>query len=167
MPKTLADGRIKLVVLTTKPADPKAPTVAELKAGKVISCRILKSDYRLSATGSETVNEPELCSTSNAQAFGATNYEGTVTPFRFLNSDGTPESDEDIAWDAFKEKGTTLWLAEREGPVHDKEFAAGDIVDLYEVITDAPQKPSDRSGYIKRTVPLAVQKAWEQVTVAA
>ena len=33
MPLSLADGKTKLAVLSTKPANPNAPTVAELEAG--------------------------------------------------------------------------------------------------------------------------------------
>lgn len=168
MPRTLADGRIKLTAMTVKPADPKAPTVAELTAGLDISCRILKSDYKLGATASDTLgDEAELCASGNSVTFGASNYEGSVTPFRYLTEDGAADAENDIAWEALKEKGTTLWLAEREGPLYDTEWAAGDVADVYEVITDSPQKPSSRTGYIKRIVPLGVQRAWEQVAVTA
>ena len=166
MPKTLADGRTKLVALTAAPADPEAPTVAELTAGVDLSCKILKSDYRLSATGSDTINEAELCSTGNAVTYGASNYEGTVTVFRYLDATGAPETGEDDAWDALKAKGTTLWLVEREGPEYDSAWAAGDEVDVYEVVTDSPQKPTDRTGFIKRTVPLGVQRHYEGVVGA-
>lgn len=167
MPKTLADARLKVVVLTKRPVDPTAPTLTELNDPAVvdISCRVLKSDYRLSATASDTVSDAELCSASNAVTYGASNYEGNVTPFRYLDAQGKPETGEDDAWAALKAKGTTLWFVEREGPEYDQPFAAGDEIDVYEVITDQPQKPTDRSGFIKRTVPLGVQRAWEGVKV--
>lgn len=167
MPKTLADARLKVVILTKRPANPAAPTLTELNDPTAVdvSCRLLKSDYRISATASDTVSDAELCSASNAVTYGASNYEGNATPFRYLDAQGKPETAEDDAWDTLKEKGTTLWFVEREGPEYDTPFAAGDVVDVYEVITDTPQKPSDRSGFIKRTVPLGVQRAWEGRTV--
>lgn len=167
MPKTLADARTRLVALTTKPANPAAPTVTELTAGIDLSCRILKSDYRLSPVASDTVPDTELCSEGNAVTFGASNYEGSVTPFRYLTEAGKADALNDIAWDALKEKGTELWLYEREGPKYDAAWAAADEVDGYEVVTDNPQKPSDRAGFIKRVVPLGVQRAWLGSAVAA
>lgn len=167
MPKSLADGRIKLVALTTAPANPAAPTPTELNAGIDLSCRILKSDYRLSAVASDTVAEAELCSEGNAVVYGASNYEGSVTPFRYLTDEGKADAANDVAWDTLKEKGTPLWLYEREGPEYTVPFATGDEVEGYEVITDNPQKPSDRSGFTKRVVPLGVQRAWLNVLVGA
>lgn len=167
MPKTLADARTRLVALTTKPANPAAPTVTELTAGIDLSCRILKSDYRLSPVASDTVPDTELCSEGNAVTFGASNYEGSVTPFRYLTEAGKADATNDVAWDTLKEKGTELWLYEREGPKYDAAWAAADEVDGYEVVTDNPQKPSDRAGFIKRVVPLGVQRAWLGGVVAA
>ncbi len=169
MPKTLADGRIALIALTTKPANPEAIPASVLNAARAtgdLSCRILKSDYRLSAVASDTVNEAELCSTGNAVTFGASNYEGSITPFRYLTEDGAADTAADIAWALLRDKGTTLWLVEREGPEYDADFATGDEYEIYEVVTDEPQKPSDRSGFIKRVVPLGVQRRWNG-TVAA
>jgi len=169
MPKTLADGRIALIALTVKPADPEAITESVLNAARAtgdLSCRILKSDYRLSPTASDTLQEAELCATGNATSFGASNYEGSVTPFRYLDEDGQADGANDIGWTLLKEKGTTLWLVEREGPEYDVPFAAGDDYEIYEVVTDEPQKPSDRSGFIKRIVPLGVQRKWNGVVAA-
>lgn len=167
-PRTLADGRIKLVAMTKRPADPSAPTVEELKAGVELSCRILKSDYKLTATASDTLSgEAELCATGNSAALGPSNYEASISPFRYLDGEGKADPENDVVWDATKVKGTTLFLVEREGPLQEKEWAAGDEISVYEVITDTPQKPSDRGGYIKRVVPMLVQQAWENVKVAA
>lgn len=165
MPKTLAEGRVRVTILTAKPADPANLTAEEVKAGKNITCQILKSGYKLGATASDTVNEPALCAVGNAQAFGAANYEGELTVFDYRQADGKPDAAEGTALNALKTRGTTLWIVEREGPIESKEIVAGDIVDLYEVITDSPQKPQERSGYIKRTIPLGVQQAWEGITL--
>lgn len=167
MPKTLADARTRLAILTTQPANLASPTVTELSAGIDASCKILKSDYRLSPTSSDTVADTELCSEGNAVTFGASNYEGSVTPFWYLDSTGKSETTEDVVYQALKEKGTHLWFVEREGPRYDEPWAAGDAVEVYEVITDNPQKPSDRAGYIKRVVPLGVQRGELSGVVAA
>lgn len=167
MPKTLADARTRLAILTTKPADLSAPTVTELTAGIDASCKILKSDYRLSAVASDTVDDTELCVEGNAVTYGASNYEGSITPFRYLDPNGAPDATEDAVFEAVRTKGTELWLVEREGPRYDDAWATGDEVEVYHVVTDNPQKPSERSGYIKRVVPLGVQHAVLDAVVAA
>ena len=159
MPKTLADARTKLFILTTEPADLEAITVTEADAGIDASCKILKSDYRLSPTASDTVPDTELCSEGNAVTFGASNYEGSMTPFWYLTAAGVTDVADDEVYQALKAKGTELWLVEREGPPYDQAWAADDAYEVYEVITDNPQKPTDRAGYIKRVVPLGVQRA--------
>lgn len=167
MPKTLADARTRLAILTTKPTNPASIPVATLTSGIDASCRILKSDYRLSPVASDTVSDAELCSEGNAVTFGASNYEGSITPFWYLDETGKSDPTEDVVYQALKEKGTELWLVEREGPRYDEPWAAGDAIEVYEVVTDNPQKPSDRAGYIKRVVPLGVQRAWLDAVVAA
>ncbi|MFF2822616.1 hypothetical protein ACFVRV_06135 [Arthrobacter koreensis] len=162
MPKSLADGRIKVVALSTIPADPFAPTVTELTAGVDISCRILSSDYTLGPTDSDKIAEKELCKEGNANALGPSNYTAAVTPFRYFD-DTTKQADpiEDAVFELLKEKGTTVYLYERQSAKKSTEpFAAGDEVEGYEVTTDNPQKPSDMGGYIKRRVPMEVQTAW-------
>lgn len=167
MPKSLADGKIRFRILTTAPVNPAAIKVAEVNAGIVAECKVLKSDFRLSATGSDTIADTELCSEGNAQAWGASNYEGSMTPFRYLDEDGNPVVLEDTVWEAVKEKGTQFWAVVSEGKPHSTNFAAGDEYDCYEVITDNPQKPTDRGGYIKRVVPLGVQRAYESKVIVA
>ena len=168
MVKTLADGRILLTALTTKPADINAITVAEMEAGQKISCRIMKSDYQLGATGDSTLPETELCVVGEGQALGATSYGGNITVFRYLDSEGIADVEDDFAWDLVKEKGTELVLVEREGPLESAAVAAGQEYSAYVVQTGTPQKPSNRTeGYIKRTVQLAVLQAAENKVFAA
>ena len=166
MPKTLADARTRLTILTTKPANPRSITLSELTAGIDASCKILKSDYRLSPTASDTVPEAELCAEGNAVTFGASNYEGSISPFLYLDDTGKSDIKEDVVYQALREKGTRVWLVEREGPRYDTPWAAADVVDVYEVITDNPQKPGDRAGYIKRIIPLGIQNAYLGAAVA-
>lgn len=168
--KTLADGHKRVFILAAKPANPEAPTAAELEAGIDASCRLLKSDYRISADASDTISDAELCSTTNAQAFGAGNYSAAFTSFRFFDATtpGVADPIGDEVFQALKEKGATIYIAEREtNKEYDLPFAAGDEVSVYELLLDNPVKPSDQGGYIKRSHAPAVQNAWEYVTVAA
>lgn len=163
--KTLADGRIALWALTTKPKDMAKPTVEEIKAGKKISCRIMKSDYALGADSDTEITEQEMCKTGEGKAPGPTSYAGNITVFRYLDEAGKPVVADDFVWDLIKQKGSTIWLVEREGPNESNEIADGDVVSVYEVVLGTPTKPSDRfAGYIKRTAKLNVMDAAENVT---
>lgn len=166
--KTLADGRITLWALTTKPKDIAAPAVSEIKAGKKISCHIMKSDYALGAESDTEITEQEMCKAGEGKAPGPTSYAGNMTVFRYLDEAGKPVAADDFVWDLIKQKGTTIWLVEREGPIESKEITADDIVSVYEVVLGTPTKPSDRfAGYIKRTAKLNVMNAAEEVKVLA
>lgn len=169
-PKTLADGNIRLAFLPTI-ANPKAPTASELQAAVDLSCRVLKSDFRASATGSETIEGmAALCETSNASAPGQSNYEVALTVFRWFDEENPGKADPlgDIAYQALKTKGTRGFLVKREtGKAYDEEFAAGDELEVYEIVTDNPQAAGDAGGYIRRVIPTFVQNGWLDVAVAA
>lgn len=168
MPTALADGKIKIAVLSTKPADPTVPTVTELEAGIEASCRILSSDYAVGPQASETVDEKPVCVEGNVQVPGASNYSAEFSVFRYFDPEtGAPEEsgvDAEIGDDlyqAVKTKGARLWLVERETSKKSREaWAADDEVSTYEVILDNPQKPGDQGGFIKRKITAMVQDAW-------
>ena len=125
MPKTIAEERIKLVALTTKPANVYAPKVTELAAGKDISCSVLFSDFRLSPTASDTVSEPALCEGGNSSVPTKSNFEGKVSIFRYIDPlTGAPITAEDFAWSLTKDKGTELHLYKRIGPKFSAAWAA-------------------------------------------
>lgn len=168
-PLTVADGRLTVAADVTGPKNPAAPTVAELNAATDLSCRLVKSTYHIGAEASQILTgEARICETVDPKIIGPSQYTGTLQPFRFLDINGQPESTEDIAFDLFKEKGTTLWVYERIGADVNKPFAVGDEVSIYRVKTDNPQKPQNVSeGYVKVTVPLAIEEAYEFVKVVA
>lgn len=160
MPKTLADARIKLTALTTKPADVKAAKIAELTGiGAVdLMCGINKADYKLGATGNGSVTEQEACKKGEGNAPGPATFEGSLTPFLYLDADGKLTEGDNKVWGLLKAPGATLYLFEREGKDANAAWVAGDVYEYYEVVTGDAQPPSDRfSGYIKRTVPLFIQ----------
>jgi len=157
MPKSLFEGNIRLVALSTAPANPEAITVAELAAGVNLSPAVLRSGYRLSPTGSDSLSEPSLEDVGNSTTFGSSNYEATLTLFRYLDASGKSDATADIAYDLFTEKGITLYLVERIGPPSTQAFAAGDEYRYIPVLTDDPQQPTDLTGYVKFVQPLGVQ----------
>ncbi|HCS2945789.1 TPA: hypothetical protein OQU49_004402 [Shigella flexneri] len=167
--KTLADGKTRLAILATAPANPEAPTVAELTAGIDASCNIAKTGYTLGPTTSETINDPELCVDVNSTVYGASNFEANFAVFRFYD-EATGQVDEagDEVFQALKTKGQEVWLVERESHKKSTEaFEVGDEVSVYRVLLDNPQKSSDRTGYVKSTIVPAVQAGYLNVEVAA
>jgi hypothetical protein len=170
MPKSLAIGAVKCAVLTTKPATAGALSLATDLTGANctdLSDAIMKSDYKLGATGADKVNEPSLADKLNASVPGASNYEANMTFFRYLDSTGKSETAADKAWSTFTGKGIRVWLVERVGPPSDQPFAVGDVVDVYEVLTDDNQPPKDYASYLKFGQPFHVQEVWPRVSIAA
>lgn len=158
--KTLADAKTKVSLLTTVPADLSAITTTELTAGIDVSCLLAKSGTRFSATGSDTIADQAWCDEANTQVFGASNYEAAAAVFWMLDSaDGSYAAADNTAYEALKAKGTRVVFVLREGPDYGDAWAAADVYDAFEVITDNPQKPTETSGYIKRIIPMLVQKA--------
>lgn len=167
--KVLADGKTKLAILATAPADPEAPTVTELTAGIDASCNIAKTGYTLGPAASETINDPELCVDVNATVYGASNFEGTFGVFRFFDEEtGQVDTASDEVFEALRTKGVEVWLVEREtGKKSTEPFEAGDEVSVYRALLDNPQKSSDRTGWIKNTIVPAIQAGYLNVEVAA
>ena len=170
MPKSLADAGIQLPTLTTKPVNVKAAKVSELTAAGVVNlmCFVNKSDYKLGATGNDSVDEIEACKKGKGNAPGPATYEGSVTPFWYLDASGKPIVEEMKGWDLLKQDGATLYLFEFEPTSAGDTIVAADGYEYYEVVTGTAQPPSDRfSGYIKRTVPLFVQDHQHGVVAAS
>lgn len=166
MPRSLADGHTKFILLTTAPANPAAPTAVELAAGIDASDRILASDFTFGPADSDKVAEKSLAAVSNANALGAGNYNCSFTAFRYFNATtGAVDASGDLVFSACKVKGTELWAyARRTGKMASAAIAVGD--ELFfgaHFIVDSPQPPSDLGGYIKVHIPTEVQDGWEYV----
>lgn len=169
MPKSLAEGHIKLAVLTTAPANLAAPTVAELNAGINAACRVLASDFNWSATDSDKIAEKALCDINNVNALGASNFQAGLTIFRYFNATtGVADPVEDALWTAMKTKGTTLYVyARKTGKLETAAWASTDEIYLGgSVLVDQPQEPSDAGGYIKKRIPLEPQQMYPNIAVA-
>lgn len=166
--RLLADGKTKFTVLTTKPANPAAPTAAELNAGIHLSDNILTSDFVFGAVDSDKVAEKPLGSSGNANAIGASNFQLAFTLWRkFLTAGGFDAADE-AGWAAVKVKGATLYAYARQT---DKEasaaWASADEIYLgAEFSNDNPQR-TDGTGFVKYRCPCEVQKGYPFIAVAA
>lgn len=158
---TLYDKHISLRVaagtIESLNIDPEAPKVSDfpaLEASKLMSM----SGFALGPSGSDSGSDPAVNGDPN-QYFGTSGYSGTLSPYRYLDTDGKPIATEDVLWPLIVAKGSNLVLFLREGPGWDSDPVAGQETSIFEVTTDDPQ-PSDRTGYIKYNVPLAIQKAF-------
>lgn len=129
----LSDAQRKLVYVPVL-QDHNAPKVSELNAAGVldISCLVTAADFALGATGEDAINDPALCAIGNDSAPGRVTYEAGMNFFRWT----TPE--EDKAWTTFTEKGIGGYLVQRIGQDFTDPFAAGDEVQVYEILTGTP-----------------------------
>jgi hypothetical protein len=169
MPRVLADGKTKFTILTTEPADPEAPTAAELNAGIDLSCKVLASDFNWSATDSDKISEPALCDDANANSLGKSNYQAGFTLWRYYLDGGGVDTTADAGFAAVKEKGATLWgYARLTDKASTEVWATSDEIYLGgEFTVDTPQRPNDNGGWLKWRVPAEMQRAWDFITVAA
>lgn len=170
MPKMLNDANTKLVFVPTI-ADYHAPKVSELTGSGVLdlSCIVTAADFTLGSTGNDDINDPALCTSTNSSVPGRDNYDAAMNFFRYTTSA------EDEAWDTFDAKGIHGYLVRRIGQgeegekAFEKDFEAGDEVQVYEVITGTPQilSPGD-AGFEKFKVQFYVQdQVDERATVAS
>lgn len=167
---SLADGRIKLSIMSVKPADPYHPTQEELEAGIDAAMRVLSSDFKLGATASDTVNEKPVGAEGNVSVLTTSNYEATLTAFRYFDGQGKAETGAageigDAVFQALKVKGSRVWIAKRfTSKKSTAAWATGDEVEVYEIVTDNATD-AEATGYIKKRVPVSVEDAWLNGTV--
>lgn len=155
----LAEERVALWLLPTKPANPAKITAAELTAGKNVSDRVFADGTYLRPAASEVVNRPLLCG-GNSQGLGRSNYEGQLDVARFLDASGHSVEEEDLLWEATRTKGAECWFALRVGPKWNAPATAKDEVSVFQTTTDNPQDPQTFADYIEKIVPVAVSQAW-------
>lgn len=167
MARVLSDGKIKFTILTTAPANPAAPTAAELNAGIDLSDDVLASDFTWTPVASDTIDEKSLAAKGNATTFTYSNYDLGITLWRqFDSTTGAPDTANEAGWAALKEKGATLWGYAREtGKDATEAWAASDESYLGgEILTDEPQR-TDGAGFIKRRIVLGAQNMHTNITV--
>jgi hypothetical protein len=166
MPKSLADGRVKVSIMSVKPANMAAPTVAELNAGIEASGAILSNGFQLGATASDSVDEKPLSTLGNVKVLTTSNYEGSLTLFRFFTAANVYDPAADQAFQALKTKGNVVYIAKRfTSKLSTAAWAVGDEVSVFAVTTDNAQD-AEATGYIKKIVPLQVDDAVIAGTVA-
>lgn len=134
MPPTVkSQGNTTLIVLTAAPANPLAPTKAELNAGEFITCHIY-GDF--SAQPTQNVGEAprKMCSKSVPQQFGNVTFPINDIQYSYdPQALATPGAPANKAMEALAE-GTEVYLVEGAG-IDGKTSAlgTGDVVNLYHV----------------------------------
>lgn len=166
-PKMLNTANRKLAWVTDI-ANPKAPTVSELAAGKDITCLVTRADYAFGITGNEQITDAALCDDIDSGVPGNATVEAAMNFFRFK------ESADDTAWDTFTSKGIYGYLVERTGQIDDGErqeevaFTTGDEVQVLYAITNDPQVQSPATaGYEKFRMVFSPQRHYPRAVVAS
>lgn len=165
MPKRLAAGNQKLGFVAIAPANPETLKLTEVMAGLELSEAVPKAGYSLGATASDKVNEPCLADDQNKSVPGNSNFAGAMDFLRYLDEDGKSVPAEDVPYNTFYAKGVHGWFVERVGPKAKRDWAVGDVVDVYEVISDEPMPPKDYNGFLKFGQTFHVQAAYRQVVL--
>lgn len=157
MPKTLADGKRKIVLLSSTPADVDAITVAEATAGTDVSDFVLATSNINQPSGSDTIAEKVWSSQGNAESFGPSNFSGNYLIIHRYMDETTKQADptDDATWESVKVKGTTIRpLTRLNGKDSDEALATDDEYRYVEYTTDDPIDESGE-GYEKYRIPLA------------
>lgn len=172
--RMLSAGRMKVTLLTAKPADPMKPTVTELAAGIEICKNIPAGAFTFAASGSEAVDATSLCSETKAEIFGQGNYELTFGLWRQFAPGtggvaGGIDTVGDAAFEALKIKGATFYLYARFTDKKATEaWAVDDEIFLgAEAVTDTPSPMSASEGFIGYNIPAKVQDGWPFIKVLA
>ena len=166
--KSLADGKKKITLLTTKPANEESPTALELNAGEDVSCNVLDSDFNWTNTDSATFDEKPACAKGQVLALGASNYDLAATFIReYLEAGGADIAGLDAGYQAVKTKGSVVWIYVREtAKDSDEDWAATDEIYLGgKVQSDAPARVNN-DGNIKRRVKFLPQRMFENIAAA-
>lgn len=168
-PRVLAEQKMSLRVLLGYTGSLEEIPISDIIAGKEASCRAVAAETRYSPTDSDTLTDAALCEPANSQSLGASNYDGRLGLYRYADEEnrGVHSEQFDEVYQSLKKKGTPAVIVIRDlGKSWDAAWEVGDEIEAYRVTTDHPQKPQDRTGYQKVTIPTPVQAAALNAVVA-
>lgn len=115
-----------------------APTVTELNAGLNLSKAISWSDYGFGPSASNTTDDPSIADVGNSKARGSAQFGGAMSFFQ--PGPGTLQTDTYyLARQAIsvpRTKGYIVTRLDGQKPFT-QAFAAGDLISVYAVLTDA------------------------------
>ncbi len=167
MARMLADKKRTLWILEGKPEDPNAPTAEEINGGQNASCSIGNAGFSIGASAPNVENDGSLCEGASAETPTSKTYDASMNIYRFYEP-GTKQIDveEDFVFQAFKEFGSEVWVALRDGGKgHTEEAVDGDEVSIYKLTAGGMGRASDTAGWQKREAHVTVAEGFEDVWV--
>lgn len=147
MPETIkASGNKILIVLTTPPAVPAAPTLAELNAGLFVQCHIY-GDFSGTPAQAVGAGPQKMCTKVTPQQLGNVTYEIADVQYSYVpQAMGTPGSDGNEAIEALT-PDTDVYVY--EGPGIDgttSAVAEGDVLNAYHLECGAQRRGRTGDG---------------------
>lgn len=118
------------------PANPKASEINNTDMVFNISCAI-EDGYTLNMVGSDSDDSMTICDIGEVQTPTFYNYEASLDGFR--DEDEIANGVYNLFFNLFKTLDVPFILIKRIGQPNDEEASAGEVVSLYEVVTDNPE----------------------------
>lgn len=161
----MVDLSVTKLAWVTTIANPSAPTVAELNAGKDLSC-LMTTSYEVRFDASDSVSEQAVCESSATVTPTIEKYMGNLVLFSDYAAGVLSGTD---AWSVFSNNYELGYFVRRLGLPYSTAWAAAQKIEVFKFVADRVQRTGGvASGYLKATVPLFPQGfAKDQVSVAA
>jgi hypothetical protein len=165
--KLPANGNI--TVLWAAPgsfANWKSPTATELNDALNLSSAISWNDWSFGMSASNTQNDPSLADVGNRTDRGASQYGGSIS-FYYPGAFDDNTSDYSLAFDAIsvpRTKGFIVVRIDGAKPTT-QAFAAGDLVSVFEVMTDGQANMITGEEAFRYTVTMLQQGSLAVYTV--
>jgi hypothetical protein len=165
--KLPANGNI--TVLWAAPgsfANWKSPTATELNNALNLSSAISWNDWSFGMSASNTQNDPSLADVGNRTDRGASQYGGSIS-FYYPGAFDDNTSDYSLAFDAIsvpRTKGFIVVRIDGAKPTT-QAFAAGDLVSVFEVMTDGQANMITGEEAFRYTVTMLQQGSLAVYTV--
>jgi hypothetical protein len=138
----------KVIVCSTAPAAPLAPTVTELTAGLDITAALTTGTV-IDYADSDVVTEMSFADGQKIEAPSLGAYTVDLTMFRLFTS-GTPGTNDPAT--IFTGNYPTLYVYKRTGLPSTTAVAASQKFDVFKITADRPKKPSGAGGFLKMMV---------------
>lgn len=165
--KLPANGNITVLWATEGSfANWKSPTADELNAALNLSSSISWNDWAFGMSASNTQNDPSLADVGNRTDRGAAQYGGAIS-FYYPGAFDDDTNDYSLAFDAIavpRTKGFVVVRIDGAKPTT-QAFAAGDLVSVMEVMTDAQSNMITGEEAFRYTVNMLQQGALAVYTV--
>lgn len=131
-----------LAALTT-PSGPKLSEITTALAATVAPrgyniSPAVETGYKLSAAKSDTVKSKGIVDTGNSESRGAYNYDVSLNLFQEALPLTNTTSDYLVASSLLGMKGVSCYLMKRLGKLNSAALAIGDVVSVFQIVTDNP-----------------------------